>query len=76
MKASAYSPVKSDKSSVGSAQKKRIMVLYGSETGTAEDYAYQTAERLHDFACHVSVGLRIRATIEVAILALLGCGCF
>eukprot|EP00904_Undaria_pinnatifida_P005299 jgi/Undpi1/189/HiC_scaffold_1.g00186.m1 len=54
VKASAYSPVKSDKSSVGSAQKKRIMVLYGSETGTAEDYAYQTAERLHDFACHVS----------------------
>ena len=59
MKASTHSPVSSTASSLGSVQKKKtVMVLYGSETGTAEDIAYQTAERLHTFACHVSEGTR------------------
>eukprot|EP00752_Nemacystus_decipiens_P005386 g4883.t1 len=36
------------------AQKKRVLVLYGSETGTAEAYAYETASKLRSFCCHVS----------------------
>ena len=34
---------------------KRILVLYVSETGMAEGYAFDTASRLHVFARHVRV---------------------
>ena len=53
VKDSTHSPVSSAASSGGTVQRKRVLVLYGSETGTAEGYAYQTAERLRSFACHV-----------------------
>lgn len=38
-------------------RQRRVLVLYGSETGTAEGYAYETAARLRSFACHVSESL-------------------
>lgn len=40
----------------GVSSKKRILVLYGSETGTAEGYAFDTAARLRQFSCHVRDG--------------------
>lgn len=40
----------------GKSRKRRLLVLYGSETGTAEGYAYETATRLSlSFPCDVSV---------------------
>lgn len=54
VKRSTHSPVSSASTAPGTVRRKRVLVLYGSETGTAEGYAYQTAERLRSFACHVS----------------------
>ena len=33
--------------------KKLLLVLYGSETGTSESYAYETAARFRSFDCKV-----------------------
>ena len=33
--------------------KKLLLVLYGSETGTSETYAYETAARFRSFNCKV-----------------------
>ena len=33
--------------------KKLLLVLYGSETGTSETYAYETAARFRSFDCKV-----------------------
>lgn len=55
MKRSQHDPVSSEQGNRAAAGvKKRVLVLYGSETGTAEGYAYETAARLRSFACSVS----------------------
>lgn len=43
----------SDSAAPAEASKKHVLVLYGSETGTAEGYAYDTAARLRCFTTHV-----------------------
>lgn len=54
MKRSEHAPVSSGNGNQTGAAEKRVLVLYGSETGTAEGYAYETAARLRSFTCHVS----------------------
>lgn len=54
MKRSEHAPVSSENGNQTGAAEKRVLVLYGSETGTAEGYAYETAARLRSFACRVS----------------------
>lgn len=49
---------------VVAANKKRVLVLYGSETGTAEAYAYEMVTKLRSFSCHVSVGRRKGREVE------------
>lgn len=66
VKRSTHSPISSSSAEVGKAARKRVLVLYGSETGTAEGYAYQTAERLRSFACHVRREKRFELEVEWA----------
>lgn len=54
VKGSQYTPTNTSGSAVpAEASKKHVFVLYGSETGTAEGYAYDTAARLRSFTSHV-----------------------
>ena len=57
VKRSRHAPVSAEDCApaTGAAQNKRVLVLYGSETGTAEAYAYETAAKLRSFASHVSL---------------------
>lgn len=64
VKRSEHTPINGTAKHQKASLKKRVLVLYGSETGTAEGYAFDTAARLCSFACHVRGGMQLLSTFR------------